>query len=180
MNKLIIASMLVFTFISCTNKPKEQTEKSDIFIEQKVSDFVNAHPSWTSGENTDEEVTDKFQHEVKRWSNEENFLDKMPLQLTELRDTTLNGQVFKIGTFTGYNDNMRAKGSILNYIQLRIDGFLPPEIEKTIQKDSKYTITGMLYKQGSRKDVKVIHVADFKGYDLGKYLFSITSVHPIK
>ena len=75
---------------------------------------------------------------------------------------------------------MRPKGSLLNYMQLRIDGFLSSEMVKTLKKDAKYTIKGRLYKQGSRKDIKVIHVSDFVGYDLGKYLFSVTEAEEIQ
>lgn len=166
--------------VSCSNnETKEAPVASNIFIERNVSEFVAQHPEWTNGDNTNEEITDKFQHEVKRWSNEEDFLKDMPLQLRELRDTTLNGTAFKIGTFTGYNDNTRPSGSILNYIQVKIDGVLSPEQLAQVKIDGKYNLEGMLYKQGSRKDVKLISVADFKGYDLGKYLFSLTKITPI-
>lgn len=166
--------------ISCTNKPKEEAVVSNIFIEQKVSEFVAKYPEWTAGGNTNEEITDKFQHEVKRWSNETDFLKGMPLQLKEVRDTTVSGQDLKLGTFTGYNDNTRPSGSVLNYIQVRVDGILPPDIAQEVKVDGKYTLEAMLYAQGSRKDVKVINVADFKGYDLGKYTFSIVKANPIK
>jgi len=167
--------------VSCTNsQTKEAPTASNIFIEQEVSEFVAQHPEWTNGENTNEEITDKFQHEVKRWSNEQDFLNGMPLQLKDLRDTLLNGTDFKIGTFIGYNDNTRPSGSILNYIQVRIDGILSPEQAQQVKQDGKYTLEGILYKQGSRKDVKLISVADFKGYDLGKYTFSLTKISSVK
>ncbi len=168
--------------VSCTsNQTKEgSATASNVFIEQKVSDFVAQHPEWTSGDNTNEEITDKFQHEVKRWSNEEGFLKDMPLQLKGLRDTTVSGQDFKLGTFIGYNDNTRPQGSLLNYIQIKVDGILPPDIAQQVKIDSKYTLDAMLYRQGSRKDVKVINVADFKGYDLGAYVFSIVKANPIQ
>lgn len=166
--------------VSCSNNEPKEAAASNVFIEQKVSEFVAQHPEWTSGDNTNEEITDKFQHEVKRWSNEEGFLNDMPLQLKEFRDTTLSGQNFKVGTFIGYNDNTRPQGSLLNYIQIKVDGILPPDIAQQVKIDSKYTVDAMLYRQGSRKDVKVINVADFKGYDLGRYTFSITKANPIK
>ena len=166
--------------VSCSNNEPKEAAPSNVFIEQKVAEFVAQHPEWTSGDNTNEEITDKFQHEVKRWSNEENFLKEMPLQLKSIRDTTVSGQNFKLGTFTGFNDNTRPSGAILNYIQINIDGILPPEISQQVKTDGKYTIQGVLYKQGSRKDIKLISVADFKGYDLGRYTFSITKATPIK
>ena len=104
----------------------------------------------------------------------------MPLQLKELRDTVLSGTTFKMGSFIGYSDNARPKGTLLNNMQIRIDGILSPNMQKEVKLEGKYHIEGMLYKQGSRKDVKLIHVADFNGYDLGKYLMSITKVTPIQ
>lgn len=177
--KNISLILAAFAMISCNQKVEKETVVSKIFLEQKVNEFVAEHPQWTSGEVVNEEVTDKFQHEVKRLSNEPEFLNNMPLQMKELRDTILSGTKFKIGTFIGYNDNTRPSGSVLNYIQLRVDGILSPEMQKQVSLDGKYTIEGVLYKQGSRKDVKIIHVADFNGYDLGKYLFSITKVSPV-
>lgn len=166
--------------VSCSNnETKETPVASNVFIEQKVSEFVAQHPEWTSGDNTNEEITDKFQHEVKRWSNEQDFLKEMPLQLKSIRDTTLSGQDFKLGTFAGYNDNTRPSGSVLNYIQVNVDGILPPDIAQQVKIDGKYTLEAMLYKQGSRKDVKLINVADFRGYDLGRYVFSIVKANPI-
>jgi len=168
--------------VSCSNNPtkEEAPAASNIFIAQKVSEFVAQHPEWTSGDNTNEEITDKFQHEVKRWSNEPDFLKDMPLQLKSMRDTTVSGQDFKLGTFSGYNDNTRPSGSVLNYIQVNIDGILPPDIAQQVKIDGKYTLEAMLYKQGSRKDVKLINVADFRGYDLGRYVFSIVKANPIE
>ena len=166
--------------VACNSKPKEETLGSTVFIEQKVADFIAKYPEWTDGDHVNEEITDKFQHEVKRWSNEQDFLKGMPLQLKQLRDTAINGQNFKLGTFAGYNDNTRVKGSLLNYIQINIDGILPPEIAQQVTIDGKYHLDAMMYRQGSRKDVKLIAVADFKGYDLGKYVFSVTKASPIK
>lgn len=180
MKRIFLLLAAASIIVACTNNQKEKAPvTSNIFIESKVAEFVAQHPEWTNGDNTNEEITDKFQHEVKRWSNEQEFLKDMPLQLRELRDTTLNGTAFKIGTFTGYNDNTRPMGSLLNYIQVKIDGVLSPEQLSNVKVDGKYNLEGILYKQGSRKDVKLISVADFKGYDLGKYLFSLTKISPI-
>ena len=178
--KRILLFFVAAAAISCTsNQTKETPAASSIFIEQKVSEFVAQHPEWTSGDNTNEEITDKFQHEVKRWSNEQNFLKDMPLQLKSVRDTTISGQNVKLGTFAGYNDNTRPSGSILNYIQVTIDGIMPADIAQQVKVDGKYTLDAMMYRQGSRKDVKLIHVSDFKGYDLGKYVFSVVKANPI-
>lgn len=179
--KRIFLFFVAAAAVSCTNnETKEATTTSNIFIEQKVSEFVAQHPEWTSGDNTNEEITDKFQHEVKRWSNEEDFLKDMPLQLKSIRDTTVSGQEVKLGTFSGYNDNTRPSGSILNYIQVNVDGIMPADIAQQVKVNGKYTLEAMMYRQGSRKDVKLINVADFRGYDLGKYVFSVVKVNPIK
>lgn len=166
---------------SCTSTPdKDENKETTIFVEEKVNDFVRANPDWSKDETTQEATTDKFKHAVINWSNEPNFLKDMPFQLKGLRDTTLNEANFKIATFVGFNDNTRVSGSILNYIQLRIDAIVPRDLEKDLIPNKNYTITGSMYKQGKRGDVKYISVADFKGYDLGKYLFSLTAVKPIK
>lgn len=178
--KRLFLILIAAVAVSCTsNQPKEAAATSNVFVEQKVNEFIAQHPEWTSGETANEEITEKFKREVIRWSNEEQFLNEMPMQFKGLRDTLLNGQGFKIATFTGYNDNTRPSGSVLNYIQLQIDGIVPNDLLKDLNKDKNYHLTGMLYKQGKRADVKVIKVADFKGYDLGKYTFSITKVKPL-
>lgn len=178
--KRLFLILIAAVAVSCTsNQPKEAAAPSNVFVEQKVNEFIAQHPEWTSGETANEEITEKFKREVIRWSNEEQFLNEMPMQFKGLRDTLLNGQGFKIATFTGYNDNTRPSGSVLNYIQLQIDGIVPNDLLKDLNKDKNYHLTGMLYKQGKRADVKVIKVADFKGYDLGKYTFSITKVKPL-
>lgn len=179
--KKIYLLFVVAAFAACTSSPsKQEVPASTVFVEQKVNEFIAANPDWTKDETTQEATTEKFKHAVINWSNEPNFLQDMPFQLKALRDTLLNETNFKIATFVGYNDNMRASGSTLNYIQLQIDGIVPPDLEKDLTLTNKYTITGNMYKQGKRGDVKFISVADFKGYDLGKYLFSVTGVKSIK
>jgi hypothetical protein len=166
--------------LGCTSAPKEDANTSAIFIEQKVQTFVNDYPEWNKDEATKEATTEKFKHAVINWSNEPDFLKDMPLQLKSIRDTTLSDAPFKIATFTGYNDTKRPMNSILNYIQLQIDAIVPEELMKDLQPKNNYTISANLFKQGKRADVKYISVADFKGYDLGKYLFTLTAVKNIK
>lgn len=178
MNKISLI-LIAVVLAACGQEAKKETVVSNVFMEQKVNEFVAQHPDWTSGETVNEEITNKFQHEIKRLSNEPEFLNHMPLQMKQVRDTVLSNTVFKIGTFIGYDDNTRPSGSILNKIQMKVDGILSPDMQKEVQIDGKYILEGALYKQGSRKDVKIIHVADFNGYDLGKYLFSITKVTPL-
>ncbi len=181
MRKLILGLIVAASISSCISTPdKDENAASTIFVEQKVSEFVKANPDWSKDEVIQEATTDKFKHAVINWSNEPNFLQDMPFQLKTLRDTLLNETNFKIATFVGYNDNTRVSGSILNYIQLQIDGIVPPDLEKDLIPNKNYIITGNMYKQGKRGDVKYISVADFKGYDLGKYFFSVTAVKLIK
>jgi hypothetical protein len=183
MRKLFLGLIIAANFAACTSSPSSDSDQkiaSTIFVEQKVNEFIKANPDWAKDETIQKATTDKFKHAVINWSNEPNFLQDMPFQLKGLRDTLLNETNFKIATFVGYNDNTRVSGSILNYIQLQIDGIVPPDLEKDLTLSKNYTITGNLYKQGKRGDVKYISVADFKGYDLGKYLFSVTAVKPIK
>lgn len=181
MRKVILGLIVALSFASCTSTPdKDENSPSTIFVEQKVNEFIKSNPDWSKDETTQEATTDKFKHAVINWSNEPNFLQDMPFQMKSLRDTVLSETNFKIATFGGYNDNTRVSGSILNYIQLQIDGIVPPDLEKDLVLNKNYTITGNMYKQGKRGDIKYISVSDFKGYDLGKYLFSITAVKPLK
>ncbi len=181
MKKIVLGLIAIVSFFGCTSTPDEDEKTaSTIFVEKKLNEFVKANPDWSKDETIQAATTDKFKHAVINWSNEPSFLKDMPFQLKGLRDTILNETNFKIATFVGYNDNTRATGSILNYIQLQIDGIVPPDLEKSLILDNKYTITGNMYKQGKRGDVKYISVVDFKGYDLGKYLFSVTAVKPHK
>lgn len=180
--KKISLILLVAMFAACSNATKEEnkTIETNIFVEQKLDEFIKTYPDWGKDETTQEATTDKFKHTVINWSNEPQFLENMPLQLKNMRDTTLSGANLKVATFVGYNDNNRKMGSLLNYIQLQINGIVPDDLAKDLQVNKNYTLTGQLYKQGKRVDVKYIEVAEFKGYDLGKYTFSITTAKPIK
>jgi len=152
------------------NKPLTST----VFIEKQLDAFVAANPDWAKDEANEKATTDKFQHEVIRWTNEPDFLADMPLEMTEVKDTLFSEQPYKIAVFRAYNDTARTANSILNYTQLEIDALASDAQLKELAVGKKYTISGNLYKQGKRGDVKYIHVADFKGYDLGKYLFQLT------
>lgn len=179
--KKIFSILAVSTLLfACTSEPKEEKAGSNIFIEQKVQEFIKSNPDWDKDETTKNETTDKFQRQVIKWSNETTFLNQMPLQLQDLRDTTVSGADLKIGTFTAYNDTTRPMNSILNYIQVKIDALMPADLAKTLEPKKRYHIHASLYKQGKRADVKYISVAEFKGYDLGKYLFSLAEAKPIQ
>ncbi|WP_199136561.1 hypothetical protein [Pedobacter sp. ASV12] len=178
--KKLAVMLSVALLVACSNKKAtENTSSSTIFIEQKVNEFIAENPDWTKDQATQDATTDKFKHWAINLSNEPDFLKDMPLKLKSLTDTLVSGQTFKLATFVGYNDNARPKGSLLNYIQLQINGIMPDDIVKTVTLDKNYTLTGNLYKQGKRADVKFVKVADFKGYDIGKYTFSITAVKPM-
>lgn len=179
MRKLVLILSVAVLAACSGKKAEEKKNNSNVFIEQKLNEFIAAHPDWTKDERTLDTTGDSFKRWAIRLSNEQAFLKDMPLQLKSLTDTLVSGQTFKLAKFVGYNDNTRPKESLLNYIQVQINGIMPDDIVKTVALGKKYTITGNLYKQGKRADVKFINVSDFKGYDVGKYTFSITSVKPL-
>jgi len=179
MKKLALILSVAILAACSGKKAEEKTNNSNVFIEQKLSEYIADHPDWTKDQTTQDTTTDNFKRWAIRLSNETDFLKNMPLQLKSLTDTVVSGQTFKLGRFVGYNDNTRPKGSLLNYIQIQVNGIMPDDIVKTVALDKKYTITGNLYKQGKRADVKFINVSDFKGYDVGKYTFSVTAVKPL-
>lgn len=179
MKKLALVFAIALLAACSNKKAEEKTNNSNIFIEQKVSEFIADNPDWTKDQTTQDATTDKFKHWAINLSNEADFLKDMPLKLKSLTDTLVSGQTFKLAKFVGYNDNTRPKESLLNYIQVQINGIMPDDLLKTVALEKNYTITGNLYKQGKRADVKFVNVADFKGYDIGKYTFSITAVKPL-
>ena len=177
MKKLLIL-IIVAILAACSNKKAEE-EKSAIFIEQELNEFIASHPDWTKDEATEKETTEKFKHKLINLSNEPNFLKDMPLQLKEVKDTSINQIRTKIAIFKAYGDTSRHKNLLLNYMQLQITGIVSAAQIKDLVVDKKYTLTGTLHTQGKRKDVKFIHVSEFKGYDLGKYTFLITEFKPL-
>ncbi|MEJ5996150.1 hypothetical protein WG904_17105 [Pedobacter sp. Du54] len=172
MRKLLFLCALA-VLASCSTK-KTESEKSTIFIEQNVSEFIENNPDWAKNETIEGETTEKFKHKLINLSNDTSFLKGMPLQLKEIKDTSINEIRTKIARFEAYNDTSRNAGSLLNYIQIRILGIVNDNQVNDLAIDKKYTLTGTLHTQGKRKDVKFIHVADFKGYHLGQYTFVIT------
>ena len=158
---------------SCSSK-KAETVESAIFIEKNVSEFIENHPDWAKNETIERETTEKFKHKLINLSNDSSFLQGMPLQLKEIKDTSINEIRAKIATFKAYSDTSRKENSLLNYMQIRITGIVNEGQIKDLSIDKKYTLTGTLHTQGKRKDVKFVHVGDFKGYNLGQYTFVIT------
>jgi len=178
MKKSIVILFAVFILGACSQK-KAETVQSKIFIEQQLKDFIASHPDWTKDEATEKETTEKFKHKLINLSNEADFLKDMPLQLKEVKDTSINEIRTKIAKFTAYGDTSRTESSLLNYVQLEIKGIVNQNQVNELQVDKKYLISGTLHKQGKRADVKYIHVSEFKGYDLGKYIFLITGFKPL-
>ncbi|MES2419472.1 MAG: hypothetical protein V4541_14900 [Bacteroidota bacterium] len=176
MKKLLF--LFLFALVACTNE-KPKTVGPAIFMEQKLSEFISEHSDWTKDEATEKETTEKFKHKLINLSNEADFLTNMPLQLKSVKDTLISEQSIKIALFKAYGDTTRNKASLLNFMQVQISGIVSADQVKDLIIDKKYTLSGTLYKQGKRADVKFIHVGDFKGYDLGKYTFLITGFKPL-
>jgi len=174
----LIMLFAVAIFASCSSK-KVQEVQTSIFLEQKLSEFIADNPDWIKDEVTEKETTEKFKHKLINFSNEPDFLKDMPLQLKDVKDTSINEIRTKIATFKAYGDTSRNKNSLLNYIQLQITGIVSEGQVSQLTVNKNYTLTGTLHTQGKRGDVKFIHVADFKGYDLGKYTFLITGFKPL-
>lgn len=169
---------LVAVFAACANeKPKEVV--SDIYLEEQLKAFIGLYPDWTKDEAQEKEITEKFKHKLINLSNEPDFLKNMPLKLEAIKDTLINEQETKIAIFKAYGDTSRRENAFLNFMQLQISGIISDEQAAKLPLQKNYTLTGTLYKQGKRADVKFIHVADFRGYDLGKYTFLITGFKPL-
>lgn len=177
MKKLAILFTIAI-LVSCSPKEAEKAQ-SKIFLEQQLSEFIASHPDWTKDETTEKETTEKFKHKLINLSNEADFLTGMPLQLKEVKDSSINEIRTKIATFVTYSDTSRNEGSLLNFMQLYITGIVSSSQSNDLKVNQKYLISGTLHKQGKRADVKFIHVADFKGYHLGKYTFLITGFKPL-
>ncbi|WP_316768412.1 hypothetical protein [Pedobacter frigiditerrae] len=168
MRKLVYLLMAV-TLFACSEKPKGTD--SNIFLEKEVSNFIETNPQWTKNVNNEADVTDKFKRKMINLSNEANFLTDFPLQLTAISDTTVSDQPVKIATFKGFKDAARPKESLLNDLELEINGIITAEQAGNLTVDKKYTLKGMIYKQGKRADVKFFHGAETPVYTLGKYTF---------
>lgn len=172
--KKILVILAIVIFASCSNKKSMEEKDSSIFIEQNVKEFIDNNPDWAKNETIETETTEKFKHKVINLSNDSSFLKGMPLQLKAISDTSINEIRTKIATFKAYNDKSRTEGSLLNFIQLQITGIVNTSQIKDLTVGKNYILAGTLHTQGKRKDVKFIHVNDFKGYDLGKYIFVIS------
>jgi len=177
MRKLMYVLMAVALF-ACSESPKGYDSK--IFLEKEVSEFIKLNPEWTKNVNTEADATEKFKHKMINLSNEPNFLTDFPLQLTAITDTTVSEQAVKMGVFKSFKDEARPKESLLNNLELEIRAIMPADQAAGLTIDKKYTLKGMLYKQGKRADVKFFHGAETPIYTLGKYTFWNISPKEIK
>jgi hypothetical protein len=168
MRKLIYLLMAV-TLFACSEKPKGTDSK--IFLEKEVSNFIETNPQWTKNVNTEADITDKYKRKMINLSNEASFLTDFPFQLTAISDTTVSDQSVKIATFKSFKDAARSKESLLNDLELEIKGIITVEQAGNLTIDKKYTLKGMIYKQGKRADVKFFHGGATPVYTLGKYTF---------
>lgn len=169
--KKVLLLFVVALFAACSGEKKvNQPIKSNVFVEQKLSEYLAGNADWVV-EETESEATDKFKRQAIKWSNETDFLKEMPLQLKAIKDTVVSEQDVKLVTFKSFKDASRPESSLLNDIGLEINGIFSADQIKGLAIDKKYTLKGMLFKQGKRADVKV-DVSNGKAfYMLGRYTF---------
>lgn len=167
--KKVIYFVMAIVLFACSEKPKDFDSK--IFLEKEVNSFIESNPQWTKNVNSETEITTKFKHKLINLSNEPNFLADFPLQLTKISDTIVSEQVVKIATFKSFEDAARPKETLLNGLKLEILGIFSTDQAKSLEVNKKYTLKGMLYKQGKRADVKFDHAGETPIYTLGKYTF---------
>ena len=180
MKKLFLL-FVAATFVACSSEEKkvDQPINSTVFVEQKLSEFIVENPGWTKDLAVEAETTDKFKRQVIKWSNETDFLKDMPLQVKSISDTTISDQSVKMVVFKTFTDAARAKESLLNDLQLEITGIFSADQVKDLEIDKKYTLKGMLYKQGKRGDVSFNPKAESHFYSLGKYTFWNVEAKPL-
>lgn len=176
MKKLMYFVMAVVLF-ACSEKPKGADSK--IFLEKEINSFIESNPQWTKNVNSETEITTKFKHKLINLSNEPNFLADFPLQLTKISDTIVSEQPVKIVTFKSFKDASRPKETLLNDLELEINGIFSTDQVKSLELNKKYTLKGMLYKQGKRADVKFSHAGETPVYTLGKYTFWNLEAKPL-
>lgn len=167
----ILLLFVVVAFAACSGEKKvNQPIKSAVFIEQKLSEYLVENADWVV-EESESEATDKFKRQAIKWSNETDFLKEMPLQLKEIKDTLVSEQAVKLVTFKSFKDASRPENSLLNNIGLEINGIFSADQIKGLEIDKKYTLKGMLFKQGKRADVKVDVTNESPFYMLGRFTF---------
>lgn len=167
--KKLLFFLIAIALASCSQNPKGFESK--IFTEKEVSDFIRVNPDWIKNGTPDAQITEKFKHMLINLSNEPKFLADFPLQLTAITDSIVNTQSVKIAVFKSFKDDKRAQESLLNQLELEIKGIMSADQAAKLEVSKKYTITGMVYKQGKRGDVRITPAGDSTMYVLGKYLF---------
>ncbi|RZL35059.1 MAG: hypothetical protein EOP00_30475 [Pedobacter sp.] len=180
----LLMILLVSLFVACAGKKKAETKityKSKIFTEQFLIDYVNENQDLNSDDSlTFANALDKFQRDIKGVSNNPDFLVDFPLQATNIRDTVMGNQSFKMATFETYNDPLRDKNGLLNNIQLRVNGiFQFPDQAYGLALGGKYYLKAMIYKQGKRKDVNLYKKEGGPIYNLGVYPMAVKELKPI-
>lgn len=169
--KKVLLLLVIVVFAACSGEKKvQEAVKSNVFIEQKLAEYLAGNADWVV-KDTESETTDKFKRQAIKWSNELDFLKEMPLQLKEIKDTVVSEQAVKLVTFKSFKDSSRPENSLLNDIGLEINGIFSNEQIKGLAVDGKYTLNGMLFKQGKRADVKVDVSNEKPFYMLGRYSF---------
>lgn len=174
---------LMFIFLAallfaCAGDKKVETKityQSKIFTEQYLIDYLNGNPDLNSEDSLKfAEALDKFQYDIKGLSNNPDFLVNFPLQATNIRDTVMGTQSFKMATFETYTDRLRDKNSLLNRIKLRVNGiFQFPDQAYGLALGGKYYLKAMIYKQGKRKDVNFYKKDGGSVYNLGVYPMAV-------
>ncbi|MES2448351.1 MAG: hypothetical protein V4546_14285 [Bacteroidota bacterium] len=173
--------MFIFSFallFACAGDKKVETKityQSKIFTEQYLIDYLNGNPDLNSEDSLKfAEALDKFQYDIKGLSNNPDFLVDFPLQATNIRDTVMGTQSFKMATFEAFTDPLRDKNSLLNRIKLRVNGiFQFPDQAYGLALGGKYYLKAMIYKQGKRKDVNFYRKDGGSVYNLGVYPMAV-------
>ena len=176
--------LMVSLFVACAGEKKAETKityQSKIFTEQFLIDYVNENQDLNSDDSlTFDNAFEKFQKDIKGLSNNPDFLVDFPLQATNIRDTVMGTQSFKMATFETYIDPLRDKNSLLNKMQLRVNGiFQFPYQASGLALGGKYYLKAMIYKQGKRKDVNFYKKDGGSVYNLGVYPMAVKELKPI-
>ncbi|PST83487.1 hypothetical protein C7T94_13080 [Pedobacter yulinensis] len=180
MKKSILIIAAAALMAACGPKKEEGfTHKTDVFLENKVGNYLAKHPDWKSTEDKDAEVTSDFRDSVIIWSNDDRFFENLPLELKKLENEKVQNQDVKIAYFETFNDPTRVKESLLNDMRLTIRGIVPPSQVAQLKEGQRYTISASMYKQGRKKDVSYTKEEKSQVFDLGSYTFAVTGVKPL-
>lgn len=183
--KISILFLSLVTILLGCSKPKPKIEKityqSKIFLENRLIEYVNKSIGLHSDDSLKFSLAlDSFQRHIKGLSNNIDFLTEFPLQATNIRDTLMGDQLFKMATFETYTDISRPKESILNRMHLRINGiFQFIDEAQGLELGGKYYLKSMIYKQGKRADVNYYKKTGGNIYVLGVYPMQVKELTPV-